>query len=73
MLFLLLVLSLFALVAAFAFLEQSKDKFTLYCYLGVGAALFLLASFKPVEAVADVVPTFHPWKNGQRENKQAAG
>ena len=26
-----------------------------------------------VEAVADVVPTFHPWKNGQRENKQAAG
>lgn len=67
MLFLLLVLSLFALVAAFAFLEQSKDKFTLYCYLGVGAALFLLASFKPVEAVADAENYLYMAEGGSDE------
>ena len=26
-----------------------------------------------VEAVADVVPTFHPWKNGKPDNNKAAG
>ena len=26
-----------------------------------------------VEAVADVVPTFRPWKNGKKESRQAAG
>lgn len=67
MLFLLLVLSLFSLVAAFAFLEQSKDKFTLYCYLGVGAALFLLASFKPVEAVADAENYLYMAEGGSDE------
>ncbi|MGM9694424.1 MAG: EpsG family protein [Alloprevotella sp.] len=34
-------------------MEPRKDRFTLYGYLGVGAALFLLTAFKPVESVLD--------------------